>query len=209
MRDYSNYHNTDMNEKIAHDGNLILEHSLNGFEGYDATINNHDTAKVLIYEKYDSDSETKKVIGYTQHIERGNLLTIDGLHWLITSFPEDNKIYRKAEIRLCNATFPHEYNKTRVLLGYDRDGKPIYDDVVEYEHIPCIAETKYTSTFNNDQLPLPDGHIKLILQYRVSESITVNREFEMYKNTYKITDIDYTKVINDKGIMVILAERMV
>jgi hypothetical protein len=209
MRDYSNYHNVDMKTKITHDGLHLLQRSLNGFEGYDVVINGQESTKVLIYQKWDSSSETKKVIGQISDIERGYLLEHDGMKWLITTLPEDNKIYRKAEMQLCNSTLPIQSGKTRVLKGYDKDGRPVYkEDYTVNKLEPCIAETKFPSRDGNEQLPLPEGNINITLKYQVADNIQPNKQFSMYGNTYKITGVDYTKVINDKGIMIVSAERI-
>lgn len=211
MKDYSNYHGTNTNEKISHDGLLILEKSLNGFEGYDVVINSTVNSKVLIYQKWDADSETKKVIGRIEDIDRGNLLRINNMDWLVTTLPEDNKIYRKAEMKLCNSTFPIQSNKTRDLLGYNPiTNEPIYSEYKEVlVEIPCIVESKYSSTNNDgDTLTIPENELIITMKhYEDAEHVRENFEFEMYNQPYKITNIDSTKVVAGKGIVKIIARR--
>jgi hypothetical protein len=186
-----------------------LERSLNGFEGYDVLINNSTNSKVLIYQKYDYESTVKKVIGRIEDIDQGNIMTIDNLNWLIITLPEDNKIYRKAEMKLCNSTYPIKSNKTKVLKGYNQLGKPIYEDVYEVNRLePCIVETSYYKTDSNAQLVIQNNQLSITIKYQISDTIAINEEFTMYNNQYKITDIDYTKVINEKGIIKIIAERV-
>lgn len=208
MKNYNNYHNTNINEKLSHDGLLLLEHSLNGFESYDVLINDSITSKVLIYQKFDADSETKQVIGRIEDIERGNVLKQGDMNWLVTTLPEDNKIYRKAEMRLCNSTFPIQTNSTKVLVGYDDYNRPEFEEVANVNHVPCIVETKYFYRGMNDQITLPQDSIMVTLQYNESDNIETNQEFEMYKSKFKITHIDYSKVINGKGIIIISGERV-
>lgn len=209
MKDYSNYHNANPNDRILHDGNLMLEHSLNGFEGYDVIINDTIETKLMIYNKYGADSESKSIIGYPFDIERGNLVKHDGKDWLIISFPEDNKVYRKAEMRICNATFPIISDKTKVLIGYDSYQRPIYDYQETTIQTPCIIESRYSFTRSDQQITLPDNRIEILIKYVDSESLKLDAEFDLRDGTYKIKNIDYSKVINDKGVLVISAERQV
>jgi hypothetical protein len=209
MKDYSNYHNTNPNDRIMHDGTLMLEHSLNGFEGYDVLINDTVETRLMIYGKYGADSDTKSIIGYPADIERGNVVKVDEENWLVISYPVDNKVYRKAEMRVCNATFPIISDKTKVLKGHDDFGRPIYEYVSNTNHTPCIVESRYSFTRSDQQITLPDNRIEIMIKYVESESLQLDAEFEMRDGTYKIKNIDYSQVINDKGILVISAERQV
>lgn len=216
MKDYSNYHGISTNEKLSHDGLLLLQKSLDGFEGTDVFINGTTQSKVLMYQKWDANTETKKVIGHIADIELGNLFKIDELNWLVTTFPEDNKIYRKAEIRLCNSTFPIESNKTSVLkrdengdIVRDRYGRPVMiESGGEIIQEPCIVETGYYFNNRNEQITLPEDRVLVTLKYQEAPNVNENVRFEMYKSRFKITHIDYTKVINGKGVMTITGERV-
>lgn len=187
----------------------LLEHSLNGFESYEAFVDSYPTPiRVLIYQKYDSDSETKRVIGHIADIERGNILNINKQDWLVVTIPEDNKIYRKADMKICNSFFPAITDKTRVLIGRDDDGRPVYEEVEQKVNVPCIVEPSISiNTDKVDQLLLPKGSIKISLKYAKYMNINSNDKFEMYGNRYEIEDIDYSKVINEIGIMVIYAKK--
>lgn len=209
MKDYSNYHQTNSTDKLTHDGLLLLERSLNGFEGYDALVNSTKNTKVMIYQKWDSDSETKKVIGHIADIERGSLLKVGNDTWLITTLPEDNKVYRKAEMKLCNATFPIQSNKTQILVDYDSEGRPIFQDSYETTSLPCVATDKLYVNNADEQLPLPEGKLLIIVQFKDFEMVKENYEFTMYNSAYKVTSIDYTKVVNNKGYITIHADKVV
>lgn len=211
MKDYKGYYQTNMNAKILHDGSHLLDRALDGFESYEAFINDNETpTRVLMYQKWDANHQTKKVLGKREDIELGNLLVIEDNTWLITTFPEDNKFYRKAEMQVCNATFPIKYNKTRVLIGHDYAGRPVYEDQIEEIRVPCVVESQYTRRINNSiQFNIPEGRMRIMLPYQITENTTVNFEFEMHEQRYKIFDIDFSDVINEKGIMTIIAEKVV
>lgn len=209
MKDYSNYHQTNSKDKLSHDGLLLLERSLNGFEGYDAVVNSTKSTKIMIYQKWDSDSETKKVIGHIADIDRGNLIKVTNDTWLITTLPEDNKVYRKAEMKLCNSTFPIQSNKTQVLVGHDSEGRPIYDEQLNETLIPCVVTDKYYENDLNDKINLPEGRLLIAIQFQSFDMVKENYEFNMYNSRYKIIGIDYTKVVNNKGVLTIQADRVV
>ncbi|MEH7116036.1 hypothetical protein V7128_01255 [Neobacillus vireti] len=209
MKSYSNYHGTNENQKISHDGLLLLERSLNGFEGYDVLINNLTESKVLVYQKYDSESTVKKVIGRIGDIDIGNVMTIDNLNWLIITLPEDNKIYRKAEMQLCNSTYPIKTNKTRVLKGLNDFGEKIYDYVDgTVTELPCIVSSTTTSDSVDEAINLPEGQISITLPYVENAEIAEGKEFFMYGSKFKIIGIDYTKSINKVGILIIKGKKV-
>lgn len=209
MKDFSNYHGINTNQKLTHDGLLILQKSLDGFGGYDVVINNIVNSKVLVYQKWDGNSETKKVIGRIEDIERGNLLKLEGDDWLVTTHPEDNRIYRKAEIKLCNSTFPIESDKTPVLIGRDpKTGRPIYDYQSTITYEPCVVETKYFFNNRNEQITLPEDRVMISIKYHNDTNLEINKEFDLYKTRFRITFVDYSKVVNHKGIITITGERV-
>ena len=126
-----------------------------------------------------------------------------------------NEIYPTATLKLCNSTYPIKQNKTKT-LKLDTQGKPVTDkfgDPVyiytdgQIINIPCIVESSIVAADENKQLPLPQGQLRVTMQYR--EDIKMNDTFPMYNNTYKIRNIDYTKVINSKGIMTLSVEQVV
>lgn len=219
VKDYKDYHQVNVKDKMMRDGLTLLENSLDGFEGYDVVLNNSKDTKVVFYDKYDGRSDVKKIIGYVEDIELGNLFKINDENWLVTTYPEDNRVYRKAEVQLCNSTFPIESDKTEVLFLRDENGEMILDDFddpipIESEkeiiQVPCIVETSYTSRYENIQLPLPDGTIKVTIQNQKASNLRLNEEFVMYGvERYKIVHFDRTKIINEKGLLTITADRVV
>jgi hypothetical protein len=209
MKNFSDYHSVNVNQKLSHDGFLLLEQSLNGFEGYEVLINELVNTRMLVYQKYDAESTVKKVIGKTEDVEIGNLLKIDNVHWLTITFPEDNKIYRKAEIQLCNSTYPIKANKIKSIIGYYDNGKPEWGEMYETDRLePCIVESRNYLTNTNTQLALQNNGLSITMRYQPSDTFKVNYEFNMYNENYKIIDVDYTKVINNEGIIQLLAERV-
>lgn len=217
MKDYSNYHDINIVTKIEHDANLIFESSLNGIEGKDVVINDLQT-KAVITSKYNNKiGELKYIFARHNEINRGSLINYDNEYWLVTTIPNNNGVFKKGEIQLCNSTFPIQTDKTSILLT-DEQGNPIlniYGDEQfiisggEPINIPCIVETSYSTKDNNIQLPLPDNSIKVIIQYNNSPKLKLNYEFEMYGEKYTIVHIDRSKVINGIGLLIITAKVVV
>ncbi|GLI82320.1 hypothetical protein ANABIO32_00060 [Rossellomorea marisflavi] len=215
MKDYSNYY-LDPNEKIMHDGNLMLEQSLNGFEGRSVRVNDQYDTQVMIYNKYGSSAESRSVIGKPTDVKRGNVYEYDNQSWLTISFPEDYRIYKKAEIRICNNLFPIKQDEIRVLLR-DADGNPVLDGRGRPQYTteivlvtaPCIVESRYSFTRGEQQIALAEDRIEVVVGYVESENLKLDFEFKMYGDTYRVKNIDHSNVINGEGILIISAERKV
>ena len=144
-------------------------------------------------------------------VDIGSVVEIDINSYLIMDFQGEgiNEIYPSATLKKCNSTYPIRLNKTKILKGHNQLGKPIYDEVYEVDrNEPCIVDLGNYTTNTDNQLVIPENVMYLTMRYQQSETLVVNYEFTMYNNKYKITDIDYTKVINDKGIIKVIAERV-
>lgn len=204
MKDYSNYH-INRNDKIKHDGELLFEYALNGYESEDVTINNVAT-KAIIHTKY-SDTESRYILGRVNEIERGYIVNWNSQNWLINTLPENNHIYKKAEMKLCNSTLTLKGEPTKTITGTDYRGAPIYEYVDGAPTlIPCIAENKLYISDNNQAINLPDNQIKVTIPYTVHNEIAINKVFPMYGNEYKIIGIDKTQSIDAVGLMVITGQ---
>jgi hypothetical protein len=68
------------------------------------------------------------------------------------------------------------------------------------------VESSIIAADENNQLPIPQGQLRVTLSYR--DDVKVNDTFSMYNNTYKIRGIDYTKVVNGKGIITLAVEQV-
>lgn len=145
-------------------------------------------------------------------VDIGSVVQLNSNSYLIMDFQGEgiNEIYPSAALKLCNSAYPIKLNKTRLLKGHDQYNKPIYTESYEVDRLePCIVEMGTVTTDTDKQLVIPQNTMHITIKYQPSDTLKVNHEFEMYNNKYKITDIDYTKVINDKGIIKLIAEREV
>lgn len=210
MKDYSNYHGTNLNTKLVHDGNLMLESVLNGFDGADVEINGIPY-RAALYNKYSTrrSGKLKKMLTKSGQSAIGDLVKINEENWLVTTVPEDNSISQEATIEQCNNTLDIVGKPVEVIVGYDPMGRPIYEtvpgDITSY---PCIVKTSFYMSEDDKQINLPSGRIQITIQYTDNPDIVEDTEFAMYSRTYRIVGLDYTQSINKKGLIVILADRV-
>lgn len=185
-----------------------LEQSLEGFFSKVALIGEVST-KVLIETREDGQHDIKYVIGKPADIVRGNVLLIDGQSWLITSFPEDSNTYKKAIIQLCNDVMSVVTGTERVMVGRDSFGRPIYENRDTYANVPVVFTSKGFASIENEALTLPDGKIDILMKYVPSYGVAVNQEYTFKGDKrYKITTLDYDRILNDTGVLMIRADRV-
>jgi hypothetical protein len=141
----------------------------------------------------------------------GDIVEINTKSYLMLDFKNEgiNDIYPTGTLKLCNSTFPIQTDKISVLIGHDEFGRPVYDEQIITENVPCIVESRYSFTRGEHQISLPDSRIEVMLKYYNSETLKLGKEITVYSDPYEIKNIDYTKVINGKGIVVLSAERVV
>lgn len=139
----------------------------------------------------------------------GGIVEFKAEHFLIVEKDKD-EIYSFAKMQRCNELFNLKTNGTRVIIGHDPRGRPIYGESQAVEKLePCVVKSTYFSTNENDTLPLPEGRLNILMKYQTADNLKVNEQFMMYKSTYKISDIRYTDVRNGVGIMEVSCERVV
>lgn len=212
MRDFSNYHKLDVSKKIEHDSLFLLNKSLNGYSSYEVVVNYEKSTKILMNQKWDADGEAVKIIGHIADIERGNLIEHNGEYWLVVTKPEDNRIYRKAEARLCSAEFPVKYADQKVEISKDDLNRPVYKIIEgEVKMLPCVPKMNDASTSiadTNNPINLLDNQVMITIPYTEAPSIKYNEKFKLFNDTYRIIRIDPSKSINKVGVLRITGERV-
>lgn len=177
--------------------------SLDNF-GLDVTINDVP-AKMLIKDKPIGTQKEISLKSNTIHI--GDVIKFKNQTWLCIDIPMETNgynIFEKATIMRCNTTFKIFHNKTRILTGKDKDGRPVYSETFDEIDAPCIASSTHFMRFvENGELPLPDGFIEVTLTYQTGDNLRVGKMFDIYDKRFQIDNIDYTKVIDGVGIIVI------
>lgn len=177
--------------------------SLDNF-GIDAMINKI-SSKILLKDKPIGTEKEISAKAGTIHV--GDIVEFKNQTWLAVDLPMEINgydIFAKATIRRCNTTFKIIHNKSRILSGHDGDGRPIYSNTSDVIDVPCIASsTHYMRFLENSELPLPDGFIEVTITYQTGDNLKVGEHFDIYDKRFQIDNIDYTKVIDGMGIIVI------
>ncbi len=212
LKDYSNYHKVNINEKLLHDGKLIFQQGLKGFESEIVTIDGIEKT-VMITSKYSSgDGTSKYILGEISDIYCGGVVKYNGETWLITSLPHSNKIYKKAEIKICGYEFTLTSDDKSVDSGKVNEitGKPIYKRIPgEKTEVPCIFERSTSINGTELAVNLPDGQANITIPYFVHEKLKIGLTLTFFGETYQVNDIDYSKVYGDHGTIRLIAKKKV
>ncbi|MGG3920365.1 hypothetical protein ABEV41_00195 [Geobacillus thermodenitrificans] len=171
-------------------------------------INNVDT-EVVIVNKDDS-TQKELLLRPNQTAKKGATVLIDTQYYLVTDF-NGNGINQKAKIKLCNNALTLKGETTKVIVGHNDFGEPIYEEVSSSDiSVPCIVETTYFPLDNKDEaINLPQGRIRIIIPYIEHKDININKHLIIYGENYKIIGIDYTQSINKEGLIIIIADKVV
>ncbi len=217
MSDYFQTFKDLVNQKQFQSDNSLMDRNKEVFaDNFDTsplsttiTVNDVNTVAMIRQEK---DSNKKKLIFRPDtKIDIGSVIRINSSYYLTLDFLSEgiNEVYPTAKVQLCNSTLPIQSGKTRVLIGHDDFGEEIWETVESTtKEIPCIVESSVQSYRQNEAINLPEGQILLTIPYTESEELTEGKEFNMYGSTYQIIGIDYSKVINKKGILTITGKKV-
>ncbi|MGM9986062.1 MAG: hypothetical protein ACI35O_02430 [Bacillaceae bacterium] len=209
MKDYSNYHNIDTKTKMVSDGKRILKHALErGYESEDVIVDGKST-KAIIQSKYsDKDGDSRNIITESGTIVRGSLVAKQNTNWLVTGIPTNNNIYEKAIIQLCNANITiKSIPLSPPIIGYDDFMNPIYPD--DYDPtpqeipFPAIVEKTVVNEDTGAKIALDEDKIKATISY---VDLTIE-SFWVYGEKFDVYSKDQTKVIDDKGLLILFGER--
>lgn len=147
-------------------------------------------------------------------IDKGSLVNIDGQFYLVVDF-DTNKVYPIAKTKMCNTTLKLSFGSERT-LARDSEGKIITDDYGRPEYIyeestkdePCIVEMKNFKLTDTEKLLVPEDSVLIMIKYQDADNLKVNSTIVLYDDEFKITHIDKTQVINNKGLLLITAENI-
>ncbi|MBU8573767.1 hypothetical protein [Bacillus pumilus] len=210
MRNFNNYHKFNPNQKISFDGQGIFERGLEGFQGEEVFVDGN-SAKCLIQSK-SNDGLFRHILAKPDEITLGSVVEWDVGKWLIVTQPYDNKIYKKAEMRLCNNSIKLSSGDKQVETGKVNEitGKPIKKLVPgEIIEVPCIFE-RTTSVNGSDQpINLPDGQAHITIPYSANPQLKIGLKTQFYSEEFIVHDIDYSKVIDGVGTIKLIAKKKV
>ncbi|WP_144509968.1 hypothetical protein [Bacillus sp. FJAT-22090] len=121
---------------------------------------------------------------------------------------EKDELYPQLIGELCNDMFKFKIDATRVEIGKNDFGRPIYRDIGATElNIPCVMTNKIPSTVENSSIPLPDGAMIIRIPYIKDQIPKINYSFTHRGSPYKVTNVSYENVINEIGFVEIRLQR--
>lgn len=197
-----------LNERILADTERYFYQLINSVNSKQATING-ESVRVYIEQKQDSNYQMAKIITQADKLKRGEMIVVGDTSWLVTTVPEDNGIYKKAEITLCNETVPMVTGSERVEVGRDDRGRPIYDYIETTEDVPVIFTERGLSAIKNDVVTVPDGFAEVYLKYNTEITIAINTVLTFKGKSFKVTDYDYEQVIGTTGLLKLRLQRTI
>lgn len=211
MEDYTNFWKTNINDKIVYYGKKMLDISLQGFEGKDLLVNG-EPKRLMVQSKtiYNIEGKRKKIIGQYQDFKHGDIIDYSDNKWLVTSFVlSDHQLYDEGTMEVCNDVLIIEVDATETIVGYDSVGRPIIEKVQgEPLIIDCITSNRIVNYEEGTGINLPDNRLEVTIPYTVHDKIIENTNFKMNNRNYKIIGLDYSGVINQIGIIKIIADRI-
>ncbi|PAD70724.1 hypothetical protein CHH83_02655 [Bacillus sp. 7586-K] len=212
--DYKNYfklntNNTSVDKLISDSKEIINNNFTNSLFNETIYINGIETIAIVKQEK---NSEEKTVILRPDNkIEIGSLVKVNNYTYLAINSLSDGiySIYPTTKVKLCNSTYLLPGTITKVQIGVNDFGLPIY----EYKEsdptpLPCVVETTITSDDTDEAINLPEGTILVTIPYTEHESLRENTKFKMYGNSYEIIGIDYSKSVNKVGLLSIKGKKV-
>lgn len=140
--------------------------------------------------------------------EVGSVIRFKDDDYLLMEKDED-EIYRFGTMKRCNYNITIDTGTERVFDGFDHRGAPQYITIPNEKKVPVIITSKYYSSNDNAQLPLPEGKISMFMKYVSDSYIEINKEFTIFDRLYEVADVNLTEVIKENGIKEVVLERKV
>lgn len=142
-------------------------------------------------------------------IDIGSMVVAGSNIWLTIDVISD--ITSKGILRLCNNVLKLQTGVKEKLIDYDSVGRPVYEPTPVYTSWNCVATSKIENPYDNlnSQINLPEGKMEVTISYVNNTAIADNAEFTMWGYSYKIIGIDMSKVIDNIGVIKLVAQRVV
>jgi hypothetical protein len=193
------------NEEISNYYSVFDEILAESPEAYDVLINGN-SKRVIIQS---SNQDNKRVIlSNIDDIKIGDIVEHKGLKWLVTTFTDDNNIYERGEMMLCNTQITLQIAGTKTQVGTTPYGEPIYEEspptILTFDCVIRSVREIYTDL--NDQINLPEGRMVLMIQN--TDQITEGTEIQIYENKYKVFGVDKSKTLGNEGVLILTVDRV-
>ena len=198
----------DSKKSILNNTKNIVNRSFANSHGYSVVkINDIDTEVIINEGK--TYKEKKLILKSNVHFDIGSLVDYNNEKWLVIDKYE-NQISDSLKIELCNGEMIFQTPPTLVLIGTTPWGEEQYQEISGSTiTIPCIVQSvRELYDGDSEQINVVDTRIALKIQNQNNEYIAVGKEFEIFNTKYRIYGIDRSQTIKDKGVLIVLAEKL-
>lgn len=143
----------------------------------------------------------------------GDYICHDGFIYLITDQTTDSK-FPQCFGQVCNFEYPIRTTTEKILIGYETNGKPIYEYIDRVVTIPSVLTENNYTVIDDNPIPLPDSTAKIYLPYYIHDEIgfEINKTIKDRHAQFRIVDYVYGKVFPfngaDKGCLEIKLDRV-
>ncbi len=174
---------------------------------YKVTINETETQAIVSNYQRDYFDRTFLLEPESPLADIGNYVKYRNYTYLIMKTNDDD-IYPNLYGKLCNDTFLVPIETRKIPVVGSRGTTYKYEYVTK--EVPIVVDVKGYSIADNAILPLAEGRIVIYMQYQPNyiKQIPLNHQFNIFNDEYKITDIQLDKVINEKGYIVLSAQKV-
>lgn len=171
------------------------------------TLNDEATARPAIVSDIDTFHKRRVLFLPDSVVNVGDYVKIQNDTYLATDMKK-SEIHPELFVELCNETYILD-KSTKVVVGKDSMGRPIYDIIENKIPLPCVLNTKGYTVAENAAISLPDGSAIVKLPYRTDLTIKVNDKLAFQNRSYEVRNISMDEVYKEKGYIEIQLQREV
>lgn len=130
----------------------------------------------------------------------GDYICYDGFVYLAMNQTTDT-MFPQAIGRNCNFDFPIDIREEKVRIDTKPNGEPIWETNIVQMVKPCVMTSKIYDIVSNSQVNLPAGSMVVYLPFVEGEKLpAINQQIDTDYAQYKVTDMNFEKVILFDGI---------
>lgn len=127
-------------------------------------------------------------------ISVGSTFILDGDNWIVVDF-DTNDIYPKAKIEKCNNTLTVYGDPTKVYVGDNDFGLPVYNETNGQQYdFPCVVKNYYQKFDSDERFNLPEGKSLITIQSNTDSenNVKLGTKFTIWNEQYEIKGLDRT-----------------
>lgn len=167
-----------------------------------------DDSEYSVIIQSSSKDNQRNILFHAGLLNRGDVIEFDNYKWLVTDLPTDKYLYHSSKMTLCNASFDYVVQEgEQVYIGDDYLGRPRYRDAEPIvKTIPCVVENSVISYDIDQPINLPEGKLFVRIPYDGSFEIELGKVINIFNRDYRIYHIDYSLLLDNRGVLQLYVE---